>query len=524
MDHLSASFTTLVEHLRQPSHYPHPVSRVGLIETHISTVLLAGEFAYKLKKPYDLGFLDFTTLAARKHYCEEELRLNRRFAPGLYLGIVAITGSPEAPQLGGAGSPFEYAVKMRRFDQDALLTNVMARNALQPRHLTQFATALAGLHQSAAGATDHDPFGEPDTVHAAAIQNFTQMRPLAQQSHAARLAHLADWTESVFAAHITQFAERKRQGRVRECHGDLHLGNLILLDDQITAFDCIEFNADFRWIDVMSEVAFLVMDLTSQGRRDLSFRFLNAYLETSGDFAGLAVLDYYLVFRALVRAKVILFRATQDDTPAPLKQQAWAEFEHYLTLAESFTQHDHPCLILMHGFSGSGKSTVARDLAAYLPAIHIRSDVERKRLYGLAPLTRSQSEIDGGIYTADASQRTYARLADLAREVIDAGRSVILDATFLSGAQRKPFIDLAGNLDVPWLVVDCVADAPVLRQRVAARMAAGTDAAEADLAVLEKQLTQNDPLTGDDARHLIRVATDQPWDAKQLATQVRQFS
>ena len=512
------AFPTLIEHLKQPGVYPHPVDQVALLETHISAVLLAGEYAYKLKKPYNLGFLDFTTLEARKYYCEEEQRLNQRLAPDLYLGVAPITGSVDAPHWGGSGAPIEYAVKMRRFPQQALLSNVLARNELQPAHLDALACRMAAFHQAVPAATMEQAYGLPDTVHANARQNFAQIEPLlTNEEQRVQLARLARTTEALFTADAALFLQRKRDGFVRECHGDLHLGNMVMLEGEIVPFDCIEFNADFRWIDVMSEIAFLVMDLASRGRPDLAFRFLNAYLEQTGDFAGLKVLRYYLMFRAVVRAKVTAFRATQQETPLTARTQAWAEYQHYLDWATQVSQPQPPLLILMRGVSGSGKSTVARELAAHFPAIHVRSDVERKRLFGLAPLAQSKSGLARGLYTADATQRTYARLKEIALMILDAGFSVVLDATFLKHSQRAMFEEMGK----PFLILACEAPIEVLRARVAQRHAAKTDAAEADLAVLEKQLATHEALSETERAHTIMLDTLQPIAGSTLAAQVR---
>lgn len=511
-------FPILIEHLKQPSIYPHPVDQVALLETHISAVLLAGEYAYKLKKPYNLGFLDFTTLDARKHYCEEEQRLNQRLAPDLYLGVVPITGSADAPQWGGSGAPIEYAVKMRRFPQQALLSNVLARNELQAAQLDALACRIAAFHQAVPAATMAQAYGRPDTVHAAARQNFTQIEPLlTNDEQRTQLARLAQRTEALYTADAALFLQRKRGGFVRECHGDLHLGNMILLAGEIVPFDCIEFNADFRWIDVMSEVAFLVMDLASRGRPDLGFRFLNAYLEQTGDFAGLKVLRYYLMFRAIVRAKIAAFRATQYEMPTTVRTQAWAEYQHYLDWAEQVSQPQPSLLILMRGVSGSGKSTVARELASHLPAIHVRSDVERKRLFGLDPLAQTKSGLGSGLYTADATQRTYERLKEIAQMVVDAGFPVVLDATFLKHSQRAMF----ETMGKPILIIACEAPIEVLRTRIAQRHAAKTDAAEADLAVLEKQLATHEALNEDELAHAILLDTLEPIAGSTLAAQVR---
>ena len=512
------AFPTLIEHLKQPGVYPHPVDQVALLETHISAVLLAGEYAYKLKKPYNLGFLDFTTLEARKYYCEEEQRLNQRLAPDLYLGVAPITGSVDAPHWGGSGAPIEYAVKMHRFPQQALLSNVLARKELQPAQLDALAWRMAAFHQAVPAATMEQAYGLPDTVHANARQNFAQIEPLlTNDEQRVQLARLARTTEALFTADAALFLQRKGDGFVRECHGDLHLGNMVMLEGEIVPFDCIEFNADFRWIDVMSEIAFLVMDLASRGRPDLAFRFLNAYLEQTGDFAGLKVLRYYLMFRAVVRAKVTAFRATQQETPLTARTQAWAEYQHYLDWATQVSQPQPPLLILMRGVSGSGKSTVARELAAHFPAIHVRSDVERKRLFGLAPLAQSKSGLGNGQYTAGATQRTYDRLKEIAQTVSDAGFTVVLDATFLKQSQRAMFEEMGK----PFLILACEAPIEVLRARVAQRHAAKTDAAEADLAVLEKQLATHEALSETERAHTIMLDTLQPIAGSTLAAQVR---
>lgn len=503
----------LVQALCDPRRYPHPVDRVEVVETHVSSVLLAGDFAYKIKKPYDLGFLDFTTLAARKHYCEEELRLNRRFSPDLYLDVVPITGRHEDPQLGGSGPVIEYAVRMRRFPPGALLPEVMARGALSTRQIEALARDVAGLHAQFAIAGPDTPWGSFDLIAAQARQNFEQIQPLlVTDRERQELNGLAHWTQRELMRLASAFAQRKAQGFVRECHGDMHTGNMVVIDGRIRLFDCIEFNESFRWIDVMSEAAFLVMDLESHGHPELAWRFLNVYLEETGDYAGLAVLRYYLVFRAVVRAKVAAFAAAQASSDGG-RWSAWQTYAHYMDLARRFSQPRPPLLIVMHGLSGSGKSTVAAQLAAQLPAIRVRSDVERKRLFGLAPLARSQG-LD--IYTPEATQRTYARLHELAAGILAAGFSCILDATYLKRAERDGARAAAGGH--PVVLLACEAAPEVLEQRVAARHAAGTDAAEADLRVLSLQRQWRQPPGEDEA--VVHLATDRAWDIRTLLAEI----
>ncbi len=502
---IAMHMSDLITALKNPAAYPHPAEDVELIETHISFVLLAGEFAYKIKKPVTLPFVDFSSLDARRGFCEDELRLNRRLAPQLYLEVVPITGSIESPRMGGDGEALEYAVKMRRFDQDALFDHLLAHDALPAELVDRLAMRIAEFHVAVPPTTDPE-LGAPHKVLQPALDNFADMKPHANDDRLATLDALEAWTRETFERLEPVFASRHRDGFVRECHGDLHLRNIALVDGEPVAFDCIEFSAGLRWIDVINETAFLVMDLIDRGRGDLGWRFLDGYLAATGDYEGVAVLRFYMVYRALVRAKIHDLRARQagDDTHEAQRLQRAAE--HYLALADEIAHGEQPMLILMHGFSGAGKSRVAAALTEALGAIRLRSDVERKRLFGLDSTDRSDSALDAGIYDADAGRRTYARLAELARTILDAGFPAVLDAAFLARDQREPMYRLANTLAVPLRIVDCTASEVALRERVTARAAKGKDASEATIEVLEKQLATHDALDADEQCH--RVTCD----------------
>ncbi len=520
----AAELDRLTAALRDPARYPHAVGRVELLQTHISCVLLAGDYAYKIKKPVNLGFLDFSTLAARRHYCAEELRLNRRTAPALYLDVIAIGGSETAPVLGGDGVPFEYALRMRRFPQDALLDRMARCGALLPQHIDTLARGLAAFHARVARAGAGDAFGSPGHILAPAQQNFEQMLPLADaKADAALLARLRDWSAREHAELAPVFEARKRGSWVRECHGDLHLGNIALLDGVPTPFDAIEFDADLRWIDVMNEIAFLMMDLLYHRLPRLAFRLLNAYLETTGDYAGVRVLRFYLVYRALVRAKIACLRARQAGTAAPEKSAAGDAYRRHLLLAERLAAADHPALALMHGPSGSGKSTLAQQLAEALGAVRLRSDVERKRLHRLDAQARSASAPDAGLYTPEANERTYARLAELARELLAARYPVIVDAAFLRRAQRTQFEALAHERGAAFAIVACTASAPTLRERVAERERQAVDASEAGLAVLERQLARDEALTPEETAYTLSIDTERSAGAPEAAALARRL-
>jgi aminoglycoside phosphotransferase family enzyme/predicted kinase len=486
----------VIDALRNPKLYPHPVTRVEVLETHISWVLLAGDYAYKLKKPVNLGFLDFGSLERRRFYCEEELRLNRRTAPQLYLEVVPITGSESAPQLGGRGDAIEYAVKMRRFAQQALLSRMAQDGALGEAHIDALARGVASFHARIARADATLPFGSAAQVLAPAQQNFDQIEALiGAGADVPELERLRRWTQEEHARLRASFDARKAGGFVRECHGDLHLGNIALLEGVPTPFDGIEFNQALRWIDVMSEVSFLVMDLFDRKLPRLAWRFLNGYLEASGDYAGLSLLRFYLVYRALVRAKVACIRDHQPGLDAQAHGRAEREYLEYLRLAQSLAARPPRALVVMHGLAGSGKTTVAQELLEAYGAVRLRSDVERKRLQGLDAQARSGSALGAGIYSAELTAQTYARLAALSEAVIDAGYPVIVDATFLAEAQRSAFAAVARKAGVPFAIAACEAPEAVLRERVAARERAASDASEAGLAVLSHQLESRQPLT-----------------------------
>ena len=494
----------IVAGLRDPAAYPHPVDTVVHLETHISHVLLAGDYAYKLKKPLNLGFLDFSTLERRRFCCAEEVRLNRRLAPRLYLGVVPVTGTLEQPRLGGSGGTLDYAVKMHRFDPAGLLSLRPLDGSLPER----LAERIAAFHQSLPAAGPAQPYGEPAAILDPMRTNFAQIRAhLGSHAPAARLDALEAWTLARQAALRPTLVRRKAEGWVRECHGDMHRGNIALDGADLLIFDGIEFNPALRWIDTLSELAFLIMDLEEAGEVAVARRLLNRYLECSGDYEGLGVLTFYKVYRAMVRAKVIAIRLGQEDLSARERARDQAALEAYLDLAEGYVRLPRPGLYLARGPSGSGKSWLCLGLRAGLPLLHVRSDIERKRLFGLPEGARTRAAERDRIYAPEADARTYERLLVLARSLLEAGYSPLLDATFLSASRRAPFLALARERGVACTLLDCQAPEAVLRQRVRARAQASCDPSEADLSVLERQLAGWEPLDAQEQARILVVDT-----------------
>jgi len=418
----------LIHALTNPSVYPHPVTQITIQETHISWVLLTGPFAYKIKKPVNLGFVDFSTLALRHHACLEELRLNGRLAPTLYLEVVPITGTPEVPILNGDTEPFEFAVKMRQFPLDATLDHALPKGEVQNRHIDQLAKDLARFHASLPASPESTSFGNPEVIGKTVVDMLDRFSQETQPSDDRNLLRsLQQWLQQEHAHCDQAFANRKRQGFIRECHGDLHLANAVLLNDIPTPFDGIEFSDRLRWIDVMSDTSFFVMDLLAHGRRDFAARFLNAYLEHTGDYDGIAVLRFYEVYRALVRAKVALIRLNQHQQPNDMSTFLAEEYHRYLTvahtLAHTLAHPDPPSLIIMHGLSGSGKSTLSQNLLESMGAIRLRSDIERKRLFGLPPEVPSTQETKTELYGSDTTEVLCHRLQGTAQRPLSSGLS-----------------------------------------------------------------------------------------------------
>lgn len=499
----------LLAALREPVSYPHAAGAVELIETHISWVFLAGEFAYKIKKPVNLGFLDFSSLDKRRFYCEEELRLNRRTAAELYLAVVPITEGSGGVRVDGPGEPIEYALKMRRFPQEALADSLARHRELRAAQADAIAAAIAAFHATIPAAAAGADYGSPERVAAPALANFEQLgRFVAVPAESARLAELRAWTVGESARLREVFAERKRGGFVRECHGDLHLGNLAFLDGRPVPFDCIEFSPELRWIDVMNEVAFLVMDLLEHGLAALAWRFLNAYLETTGDYAGVRVLRFYLVYRAMVRAMIACIRSRQPGAGEAVQGRAHREYGEYLALAGSLAASERRALVVMHGLSGSGKTTAAQKISESLGAVRVRSDVERKRLHGLAAGARTHARAFGGIYAPEATRLTYGRLGQAARDAVVSGYGVIVDAAFLRRAEREEFRALALELGASFLIVSCRAPEAALRSRLAHREAMMSDASEAGVSVFENQLATQEPLGDDELSHAALIDTE----------------
>jgi aminoglycoside phosphotransferase family enzyme/predicted kinase len=510
-----SSSSQLIQSLQNPALFPHKIASFQVIETHISWILLTGSYAYKIKKSLNLGFLDFSSLEKRKHYCHEELRLNSRLAPDIYLDVVAISGTEDQPTLDNSGKAIEYAVKMRQFDPDKTFDQLLTQHHLTTEQIKQTASIIANFHSTINGIETNTEFGSADTIKQTVLENFRQIQQLNGIEKPDVLKHLAVWSEQQHTALMSVFKQRKIAGYIRECHGDCHLGNIALIDGEVVLFDGIEFNPSLYWIDVICEIAFLVMDLQEKQRPDLAFQFLNNYLQHSGDYSGLKLLRFYLVYRAMVRAKVSAIRASQS-TSAEEHQQAITSYQDYLQLACSYTQTTKPLMIIMHGVSGSGKSWLSEQIIDHFQAIRLRSDVERKRLHNLSAQQKSHSSLGSGLYDQTSSDMTYQQLLQLAIKVINADYSVIVDATFLQHQQRKLFSRQAEQLNIAFLIIHTQTDKQTLLKRIKARTKQSDNVSEADQTVLENQLHTLQPLSDKELSYSLIIHTDQTTQSIQI--------
>ncbi|MEQ8861048.1 MAG: AAA family ATPase [Pseudomonadales bacterium] len=488
--------------------YPHSCTVIELIETHISWVLLTGEFAYKLKKPVRFAFVDFSTLARREHFCREELRCNRRFAPSLYVDVVKVVADGDrGVHMDGPGEALEWAVKMRQFPAEAQLDRLLERDALDADLLEGFGRTLADQH----GALPSRNLGADalqSRVLAPVTENFDDIEALAWTTPYAELLHRCRAaSEAQAQRQIETLRRRLGDGWIRECHGDLHLSNLVLLDDGVAAFDCLEFNPVLRWIDPQSDVAFLFMDCLVRDRADLAYAFLDGYLDRSGDYDGVRLLPFYAAYRSMVRAKVAALRRSQAEAGSTLAQALEARFAGHARWAADWLRRPPGRLLLTCGLSGSGKSFLARRLAPRLPALRLRSDVARKALAGLSPDRGAAAAVGEGLYAAGRTEAVYDWLAALAEDLLRSGEHVIVDATFLDPRRRARFLGLARALGSDGVVLYCVAPEAVLRARLHDRAASG-DPSDADLAVLEHQQQTFEPPDADAVRVDTTVSVD----------------
>lgn len=517
---METSLPPLIQQMLQPRFYNHSVIEpIKLLQTHISYILLTGEYAYKIKKSVKLSFLDFSTLDRRHHFCQEELRLNRRLAPELYLSILPIIENSSGQFKISSTTPlmgqvYEYVVKMRQFEKDGL--HLFKENQLTFAHMQSLGKRIADFHQQATINTRIQNYGCVEAIRKINSNNFQLSQSFIHQTQTqSQFQQTYDFNHQFITNHADWFAQRQVNGKIRECHGDLHLRNLCLFQDELQVFDCIEFNQEFRYIDVLYDIAFLVMDLDFHGRPDLANEFLNTYLEQTGDYEGVILLPLYLIMRAYIRGNVTSLsfndpKISPADKPA-LQQQAKA----YYNLAYRYTHRSQGQIMLMSGLSGSGKSTVARQLARRCNAIVIRSDAVRKHLAGIHLYQKDGGKGDtNDIYTPEMTQKTYATLLELGLHLAQTGWSVILDAKYDRQILRQEVITQSQLAQIPLRILACTAPVDVIRNRLLHR---NNDISDATIALVETQRQQAEDFTDIEQSYVVPINTSQDLNSQLIA-------
>lgn len=513
---LDARYQQVLAALARAQAYPHPAATITHLQTHISDVFLAGDYAYKLKKPVDLGFLDFTTLAKRQQACADEVRLNRHLAPQIYLGVMAVCEHDGEYRIAtdcGAGIVADYAVQMVRLPQTGLLDRVAARGELTREHASAIAHQIAKFHAHAERGPTIDALATPQAIAYPVMQNFTQTEKyIGQTITSEQFDRLRDYALTFLRDSAALFDARIRGGHIVDGHGDLHLRNMALYCGDVVIFDCIEFNPAFRAGDVMNDIAFLTMDLDARGLPALGNRFLNDYLEDTDDYAGLRVFDFYQVYRAYVRGKVTSF-LLDGDASVSEKDRAYADARAYFALAARYLDPRKPGLLITTGLSGSGKTTAARQAAEYLGGVIVRSDAVRKHLTGVGPRGCATAAFGQGIYTADITTQTYAQMLERAEDIVACGRWAILDATFGQRAQRDAAADFARDHHLPFSLFSCIAPRAELERRLREREVQSQDASDATAGILDEQARRYEAPTTEEGRMFV-------WDGHQDAAHV----
>jgi aminoglycoside phosphotransferase family enzyme/predicted kinase len=464
----------LVTDLLRPEAYPHPVREVSLIQTHISYLLLTGGYVYKVKKPVDFGFLDFTTLEKRRHFCGEEVRLNRRLSPDVYLGVVEIRRDASGRcAVEGEGETVEYAVKMRELPQEAALSALLEAGKANEGMIERLAQLVAGFHLSAATDEEIAAYGRLEKVRFSIDENFAQTEGyIGRTIPGEGWRALKGYSDAFMEERSALFEERVSRAKIRDCHGDLHTQNVYFTDGQIYVLDGIEFNRRFRFLDTTADLAFLLMDLDFRGFPRYCNRLLNTYLQFTNDYHLLGLLDFYRVYRAYVRGKIASFEYDMPELEPARRNEVRERAAAYFRLAMGYAVRPaRPLLVATTGLIGSGKSYIARRLAERLGAVVVRSDAVRKVLVGAAPTESMRAPYGAGIYGADMTGRVYEEMLSEARFGLEAGWPVVLDATYGRASQRAAVVGFAQREGWPLLFVHCGCRDEVIRERLLERAA-----------------------------------------------------
>ncbi|HEY5625302.1 MAG TPA: AAA family ATPase [Dehalococcoidia bacterium] len=494
-----------IQALLSAGSYPHPTGRIQLVQTHISYVFLTRDFVYKIKKPVDFGFLNYSTLSRRRYYCQRELQLNRRLCSDTYIGVVPVRKTRDgyrvdaAGERGAKGRIVEYAVLMRRLPEERMMHRLLERNGVTRPMLRAVAEKLVPFHEAGAATSARIAAYGDWAIRYNVRENVRQWTPYMGRTISEEQDRiLRNYFEAFYARRADVMQRRVEELRIRECHSDLRSDAVCFVDpkagaDGICIFDCVEFNRRITHVDVARDVSFLMMDLEYRGRPDLAAAFTDHYIEKADDADLPDVLPYYACYNACVRGKVEGFLLDAPTVPEAQKRAAAKRARRYFDLACRYAESLPPAmLVITCGLAGTGKSNIARKLGRRLDAAVLASDVVRKEMVGMAPQERVLDEYRAGLYSADMTAQTYEALLDAAREELTAGRSVILDASFTRREHRRAASRLSRETGAQYACIEVSADESAIRERLAGRLKRGRDASDArwDIYVRQKRRFQ----------------------------------
>ncbi len=465
-------YPKVVEMMLHTDFYPHKPSVVAMKQTHISYIFLAGDYVYKIKKPVNFGFLDFTSLDKRRHYCLKELQLNRRLAPDIYLEVLPISLNDKGSYLlGSEENVVEYAVKMKKLPEENILKKLCSEGKIDISIMDAVARKVVSFHQLAATGGEIDKIGSLETIIHNHEENFTQTAAYVDVTiRRNKYDFIKSYVYNFLAGNKDLFRKRIAEHKIRDCHGDLHLEHICITDDDVVIFDCIEFNDRFRYEDVAAEAAFLSMDLDYNGCSNFADAFVTAYIKYSGDSEVMNLLTFYKCYYAYVRGKVISFRLNDQAISEDELLLAGENAGKYFDLAYEYAcRMEKPALIITAGLMGTGKSALSKVLASHLGAEIIRSDVLRKELLHIAPTSRHYEDFGKGIYAEDISHITYAKALEMASEILKNGKAVIVDASYKKRKDRQDAYDMAKKLSADFYLLECVCPEEIVKARLERR-------------------------------------------------------
>lgn len=504
--------TDLIEFLLCPNTYPHSPNEIKHIQTHASHVFIAAPYVYKIKKPVDFGFLDYSTLEKRKFYCQKELELNKRLCCNAYICVEEISLKDGELKLGPGDETIEYSVKMNLLPEKYFLHNLLAEGAVSKDDFSKIAEKISDNYKSQIPSDNISKFGQPDNIKSIIDDNISTSKKFLNETITDN-AHstLKSYNENIFRNKTSIFIKRLQNGWIRDCHGDLRLEHINLSNSDICIYDCIEFNEKFRYIDIASDAAFLSMDLDYNGYYKLSEFFIGEISGLMTDNSINDVLDFYKCYRAIVRGKVETLKSLEPEVPEEERRRARKNADTFYKMALKYALFgSKPVTIVTFGVIGTGKSTIAKALSEELSFNVITSDIVRKRISGIPKFERKYEGYDTGIYSKDVTEKTYNEMFDIAEDIIKNGKSVIIDASFSKKKWRKKLVELTKKLDSILYFIHTKAPKPVIEQRLSAREVEEKTISDARLEILDRFISYYEKPAEISSKILITIDTSKP--------------